>query len=152
MEFGKKGSGPGEFNGVHSIAMDPQGRIYIADRGNSRIQVFDSNGKYLDEWPGFPFLMFLAVSKNGHLWVTDGNTQKVMEFTLNGQLLYSWGTYGVRPGEIWGVHSFGTDNEGNFYTAEVYGARVQKFRPRKGAAPKYLVGDLLYPGSIQVRK
>ena len=102
--------------------------------------------KNLDEWPGFPFLMFLAVSKNGHLWVTDGNTQKVMEFTLNGQLLYSWGLTASGPARSGACIVSGTDNEGNFYTAEVYGARVQKFRPRKGADPKYLVGGPAIPG------
>jgi DNA-binding beta-propeller fold protein YncE len=51
MTWGTKGNGPGEFNLPHSIDIDRQRRVYVADRANSRIQVFDENGKYLDQWP-----------------------------------------------------------------------------------------------------
>lgn len=147
MEFGKPGKGPGEFNTVHSIAIDAKGRIYIADRGNSRIQVFDMNGRFLDEWPDIRFPLFIAVSKDQHLWVSDGSNNKILKYSLDGQLLYSWGTFGNRPGDIWGVHNFTVDAEGSFYTAEVFGGRAQKFRPRQGADPKFLVGPLQSPGS-----
>jgi DNA-binding beta-propeller fold protein YncE len=48
--WGKKGNGPGEFNLPHSVAVDKQGRVYIADRENFRVQVFDSDGKFLEQW------------------------------------------------------------------------------------------------------
>jgi sugar lactone lactonase YvrE len=47
-QWGKTGSGPGEFYGPHGIAMDSQGRLFVADRGNNRIQIFDQDGKLLD--------------------------------------------------------------------------------------------------------
>lgn len=51
--FGKLGSGPGEFRGPHDLAMDAEGRLFVADRGNMRIQIFDQQGKYLGEWKQF---------------------------------------------------------------------------------------------------
>src|ERR1700680_4258296 len=49
-EWGKTGSGPGEFNIPHSIAMDSRGRLFVADRSNNRIQIFDQGGEFLDQW------------------------------------------------------------------------------------------------------
>jgi len=60
-------------------------------------------------------------------------THKILKYDLNGKLLYSWGVFGGQPGQLWGVHGFATDDEGNFYVAEVYNGRAQKFIPRKGA-------------------
>ena len=51
--WGKRGSGPGEFDTPHSIAMDSRGRIFVADRSNSRIQIFDQDGKFIDQWKQF---------------------------------------------------------------------------------------------------
>jgi sugar lactone lactonase YvrE len=60
--FGKLGSGPGEFRGPHDLAMDAQGRLFVADRGNMRIQILDQDGQYLGEWKQFSRL---AVSTFG---------------------------------------------------------------------------------------
>ena len=51
--------------------------------------------------------------------------------------LYAWGTHGTEPGLFWAVHQFSSDSEGNLYTAEVFGGRPQKFRPRPGADPSH---------------
>jgi DNA-binding beta-propeller fold protein YncE len=51
--WGGKGSGVGQFNVPHSIAIDSKGRLYVADRSNNRIQIFDQEGKYLDQWTHF---------------------------------------------------------------------------------------------------
>jgi peptidylamidoglycolate lyase len=151
MEWGRPGRGPREFDTVHSIAIDARGRIYVGDRGNSRIQVFDLAGNYLDEWDNLRFPQFHAISKDQHLWLSDGMNQKILKYDLDGHLLYSWGTFGDRPGEIWGVHHFSVDSDGNFYTAEVNGGRPQKFRPRRGADPSALVGALASPGSVGLK-
>ena len=150
MEWGKPGDGPGEFNLPHGIAIDAQGRLYVVDRSNSRIQVFDLNGKYLDQWPGLRLPLYIAVSKDQHVWVSSGRSNKILKYDLNGHLVYSWGTFGARPGQIWGVHGFSTDAEGNLYVAEVFAGRAQKLRPRQGADPKFLVGPLASPGSLPV--
>ena len=51
--WGHKGSGPGELDIPHAIAMDSQGRLFVGDRQNNRIEIFDQDGKYLDQWPQF---------------------------------------------------------------------------------------------------
>ena len=53
MEWGTTGSGPGEFNTPHDLAMDSQGRLFVGDRGNNRIQIFNQDGTYIDEWAHF---------------------------------------------------------------------------------------------------
>ena len=62
----------------------------------------------------------------------------MLKYDLEGHFQYAWGTWGDFPGGFWGVHDFSTDNEGNFYTAEVDKGGPQKFRPRQGANPAYL--------------
>ena len=52
-EWGKKGTGPGEFNVPHTLAFDSRGRLFVGDRSNVRIQIFDQDGKYLEEWKQF---------------------------------------------------------------------------------------------------
>ena len=139
MEWGKPGKGPGEFNTLHSIAVDANRRVYVADRGNSRIQVFDENGKFLDQWTDIRSPNFIHISKDQFVWVCDGVTNKILKYDRNGKLLYSWGTYGDFPGAIWSPHQFSVDSEGNFYIAEAYNGRSQKFRPKPGADPDKLV-------------
>jgi hypothetical protein len=127
-------------NTVHSIAIDDQRRLYVADRANSRVQIFDENGKFLELWPRIRRPYYIYMSQDQHLWVSDGITQKFTKFDLAGKLLYSWGTFGAFPGGFWGVHQFSVDQENNLYTADVHIGRAQKFRPKQGADPKTLVG------------
>jgi hypothetical protein len=73
-----------------------------------------------------------------------------VKFSLDGKILARWGTHGAAPGQMWGVHQFSTDTEGNLYVAEVYGGRAQKFTPKKGADPATLVGlPVLLPTSAK---
>ena len=134
MAWGKQGAGPGEFGGtVHAVAIDNQRRLYVADRGNGRIHVFDENGKVLDQWPNIREPWHLHVSTDQQLWVSGGETAKMLKYDRTGKLLYSFGTYGQFPGGMWGVHQFSVDQEGNLYLAEAYNGRVEKFRPAAGA-------------------
>jgi hypothetical protein len=125
--------GPNEFNTVHSIAIDKNRRVYVSDRGHSRIQVFDENGKFLDMWPNIRQPYHIAMSADQYLWIADGVTNKFLKYDLNGKLLYSWGTYGTFPGAFWGVHQFSVDTDGNLYAAETFGGRTQKYKPLAGA-------------------
>lgn len=137
--WGTKGKDPGQFDGVHGIATDKKGNIYVADRTNRRIQVFDQNGKFLDQWPNLsPWALYM--SDDQHLWVADGQTDKFLEYDLNGRLLYVWGQHGTGPGQFWAVHGFSVDSDGNVYAAETYGGRTQKFHPKPGADPAKLMG------------
>lgn len=144
MQWGEKGNPPNEtrpgyMNTVHAIAIDQNRRIYVSDRSNSRVQVFDENGKFLDAWPNVPRPYAFLLSGDQHLWVSDGTTQKFLKFDLTGKLLASWGTFGAFPGGFWGVHQFSVDGEGNLYTADVHVGRPQKFTPRRGADPARLI-------------
>jgi peptidylamidoglycolate lyase len=149
MTWGTKGNGPGQFDLPHSIDIDRNRRVYVADRSNSRIQIFDENGKYLDQWLNIRQPFHIMISADQHLWVVDGTTNKFLKYDLNGKLLYSWGTYGTFPGAIWGVHQFAVDAAGNLYAAETFGGRTQKFRPKSGADPAKLVGA---PAPLMTRR
>ena len=144
LEWGMRGEAgkekrPSYFNTVHGVQIDNQRRVYVADRANRRVQVFDENGKYLDEWyTRFPY--YVHMSRDQHLWVGDGQTNKILKYDLKGRLLNSWGTFGAFPGGIWGPHQFSVDNESNLYIADVHVGRIQKFRPKKGVDQARLVG------------
>lgn len=150
MQWGEKGTPPNEkrpgyWNNVHGIGVDPTTRrVFVNDRANSRVQVFDENGKYLDEWhfgprPPMDIHSFIVTSDR-KLWAADQGTHKILGYDLNGHFLYSWGSWGEYPGGMWGVHGMSTDQEGNFYVAEVNNGRIQKYRPRPGANSEFLVG------------
>jgi hypothetical protein len=68
----------------------------------------------------------------------------MLKYDLEGHFLYSFGTWGDFPGGFWGVHGFSTDQDGNFYVAEVDNGRVQKFRPRAGVNSAFLVSKPVY--------
>lgn len=72
--FGKWGSGPGEFRTPHSIAFDSRGRLFVADRGNVRIQIFDQEGKFLEEWKQFSRLSGIFIDKNDILYGADSES------------------------------------------------------------------------------
>ena len=73
---------------------------------------------------------------------------RILKYDLNGNYLYGWGGPGGQPGQFNGPHPLTVDQEGNLYTAEVFGGRVQKFRPKKGADPAKLIGqELRYGGT-----
>jgi hypothetical protein len=146
--WGEKGEAgketrPGYFNNVHGVAVDTQTRrVFVNDRGNRRIQVFDDNGKFLDQWsvgapPADIHLIFIDGSRS--LWAFDRASSKMIKYDLNGNFMYSFGTWGNFPGGFWGVHGLHVDNEGNMYVAEVDNGGGQKFKPRAGANPAFLI-------------
>jgi DNA-binding beta-propeller fold protein YncE len=144
-ELGEQGreTRPNYFNVVHGIAADPvTRRIYVSDRGNRRMQVFDENGKFLTQWPfDTPSSVnFLYANGDGSVWAFDNPTEKVVKYDGEGNLLYAWGALGDYPGSFLNMHGATVDPDGNLYIADVGDARVQKFRPRPGARPEFLVG------------
>jgi sugar lactone lactonase YvrE len=74
--WGKKGSGPGEFDMPHSLAFDSKGRLFVADRSNSRIQIFDQDGKFLAEWKQFGRPSGLFISKDDTLYSVDSQSDE----------------------------------------------------------------------------
>jgi sugar lactone lactonase YvrE len=138
-EWGTRGAGPGQLTGVHGIAVDKSGRVYVADRSNHRVQVFDQKGTVLDIWPNLRQPNDILISRDQHVWVADGTNAKVLEYDANGRLLSSWGTYGTFPGQFWELHQMSVDADGNLYGADSFGGRTQKFRPRKDADRSRLI-------------
>ena len=155
MTWGQRGTPPekrpGYFNNVHGIAVDPQTRrVFVNDRNNGRVQVFDENGKYLDEWsfgrrPVSDVHMFIITSDR-YLWAADRGTSKLVKYSLDGRFQYAWGVWGDFPGAFWGVHGLSVDQDGNVYTAAVDSGGAQKFVPRTGANPALLLGKQVNPG------
>lgn len=147
--WGKFGAASGEFNLPHAICLDSKGRIYVADRSNARIQVFDQSGAFLDEWRNLLVPWGLWVTPNDELWVCGSSPtleyngvnmmtgipphdQVLMRFSTSGKLLELWspklGVEGQeKPGETVWVHGIAMDSKGNLYVGDVKGRRVQKF-------------------------
>ena len=76
--WGKKGTGPGEFNLPHSLVFDSRGRLLVADRSNKRIQLFDQNGTFLEEWKQFGEASGLYIFPDDTLYVTDWQEKKAI--------------------------------------------------------------------------
>jgi len=129
-KWGTKGNGPGQFDRLHGIDADRNGRVYVIDRGNARVQVFDQNGKHLDTWTGFRFPNHVIAASDGSVWIADGTNARLLKYDRNGKLLTYWGVYGTYPGASQQLHQFSVDYEGNLYTADSFVGRVQKFTPK----------------------
>jgi DNA-binding beta-propeller fold protein YncE len=128
--WGAKGTNDGEFNLVHDVALDARGRLYVADRTNQRIQIFDQDGKFLGKWTnvGAPWGLAYAAKENA-LYMADGVNDRVVKLNLDGQVLGVLGSHGKVPGKFDFVHNIAVDSTGAIYTAEIKNWRVQKFVP-----------------------
>src|SRR5947199_2879069 len=72
--WGKKGTGPGEFDTPHALAMDSKGRLFVGDRSNNRIQIFDQDGKFLQEWKQFGSPSGIFIDAKGMIYVADSQS------------------------------------------------------------------------------
>jgi DNA-binding beta-propeller fold protein YncE len=113
MEWGKRGAGPGEFELPHNVVVDPQGLVYVTDRENQRIQIFDANGKFLREWTGTGGVSGLAMTGDGR--IVTGNVVR----DLNGTVV-------TKLPDAAAAHGAAVDAAGNIYLAQLTGV-VQKF-------------------------
>jgi hypothetical protein len=132
-----EGDGPPQFGIVHSIKLSNDGLVYVADRGNSRVQVFTPDGKYVNQVfinrtaPSPTTACGLALSPDPaqrYLYVSDfGNGHIVVVERKTLKVLTQFGERGKEPGNFQNAHHIATDSKGNLYTAEVSpGSRVQK--------------------------
>ena len=151
--WGEPGSGPGQFNTLHSIATDLQNRIYVADRGNVRIQVFDTSGKLLNTikidvpvppnspaaignhpteaspgsmHPGAPWALCITPGPTQYLYVSDGYPGRVYKLTLDGKVLGWLGGTGKTLKKFGWIHEIACPAENELYVAEVLNWRAQK--------------------------
>ena len=128
-----KGTGPGEWVLPHKLAVDAQENLYIIDRENKRLQVFDKDLNYLreikNEWN--PWDVHISrKGTDGVGFIADHLLERVHKFSLkDGKLLATWGSQGSGPGQFDWVHGIVVDSHGAVYAADTYGQRLQKFVP-----------------------
>jgi peptidylamidoglycolate lyase len=130
FQWGTKGTGPGQFDLPHGITLDAAGRVYVADRSNQRVQVFDASGHFLRQWKGGeigrPYAV--AIDQSGTAFVADGGDQAPPGRSAF-VVLQPDGTPIARFGRFKMAHSLAIDSEGSVYIGDITGARAQKFVP-----------------------
>jgi len=128
--WGGEGTGPGQFNIPHSIVTDAAGLLYVADRSNQRIQVFDADGKYLREsqHPGTP--CGLCMSRDQHLFLAHGHAGRIMKLDLDGNVLGATGSQGKGPNQYGEAHFLALSAREDIYVADTLNWRVQKLVKR----------------------
>jgi outer membrane protein assembly factor BamB len=151
--WGEKGTGPGQFNTPHSIAVDRQNNVYVGDRGNHRVQVFDTDGKFLrmfsvDVPPAAGTKAVNGATPTGarlaavigapnSLCITSGPNQvlflgestfpgRIFKLSLDGTLLGVIGRSGRQLKQFSGAHALACPSESEIYVAESSNWRVQK--------------------------
>lgn len=153
--WGEIGSSPGQFKTPHSIAVDGQDHIYVADRGNRRIQVFDSQGNFLRQItidvpfnpdarpaignkpqlplsgdqtlaPGAPWAICITPPPHQVLYSSDGYPGRIYKLTLEGKVLGVFGESGKQLKQFGWIHEMACPSENVLYVAELLNWRVQK--------------------------
>lgn len=100
--WGMRGSGPGEFEGAHALAFDSQGRLFVGDRSNNRIQIFDQEGNFIAEWKQFGRPSGIFIDTDDVLYVIDSeSTDRVVEWPAPFDFLQKG--YGLNPGVARGI-------------------------------------------------
>ncbi len=150
--WGELGTKPGCFSIPHNIVCDSHSHVYVADRNNARVQVFDAQGNLLDVWSDLLVPWGLWLSPQDDIWVCGSGPmewsvdpkyptaplgcppkdQLVMRFNTAGKLLQLWTLPKAadgeeKPGTLNWLHSIAVDSQGNLYCTDIIGKRVQKF-------------------------
>jgi DNA-binding beta-propeller fold protein YncE len=152
--WGRKGDQPGEFNTPHNIAADAEGHIYVADRFNRRIQVFDGDGNFLRQItidvpfdhdarpaignkpdpnakkgtfaPGAPWTVCITPPPNQVIFTSDAYPGRLYKLSLDGKVLGVLGESGKQPKQFGWIHEIACPNEHTVYVAELLNWRIQK--------------------------
>ena len=160
--WGEPGDKPGQFNLPHGIAADAQGNIYVADRSNNRIQVFDNDGKFLRQMkmnvpvdpnarpaignkptatsgtqsPGAPWTVCITPGPNQVLYTADAFPGRVYKLSLDGKVLGVLGEAGKQLKQFGWIHEIACPSENEIYVAELLNWRVQKIVMHPEKMPK----------------
>ncbi len=143
MEWGEAGSGSGQFDLVHGLAVDREQRVYVADRRNNRVQVFTEDGAFIEEWPDITDPVGVFIDEHHAVWVISASLHRLLKYNRDGELQHSWGAYGGPGGLAGGVfrpHQIDVDQEGNVYVASWSGGWLNKFTPKPNADSNALIG------------
>ena len=100
MQWGSHGAGPGQFEMPHSLAMDSQGRLFVADRGNNRVQIFDQNGKFIAAWSQFSRPSGVYVDAHDVLYVTDSESTDKKGYGYNPAFQRGMRVGSAKTGEV----------------------------------------------------
>jgi DNA-binding beta-propeller fold protein YncE len=138
LAWGEPGSGPGQFNLPHGIAVDREGRVYVADRENSRIQLFSGTGQFLSQWTDVARPMEVFIDEQDSVYVAEVGWRaglfpwqsapgpesvgaRLSIFTLEGELVARWGGSHdpCAPGDFFAPHDVWVDRHGDIYVGEV---------------------------------
>jgi streptogramin lyase len=122
--WGRKGSLPGEFGEPHAIAMDSKGRILVGDRGNRRIQIFDANGVYLEEWH-FDRPSGIFIDKRERIYVVDDSARTGGIRLVNAQT--GLASFFIPDAGLQAAVGVAADSSGNLYGAEIRRRTILKF-------------------------
>ena len=136
--WGSRGSAPGQFNVAHTMAIDAQGNVYVGDRENHRIQVFDNEGMFKAQYlnVGAPSAICITPGSQQYLFASNSNPSTSMEngeiykMTLDGKILGKFGTAGKLLKEFGSIHEMDCRSESELYVGEITNWRVQKLTLR----------------------
>jgi streptogramin lyase len=137
--WGSFGTAPGQFNTLHTIATDAQGNVYVGDRGNRRIQVFDNNGTFKTQFLNVGAPWAICITPGPHQYLYSSNSNGTREFDrdgeiykmeLDGRIVGKFGRAGRLLKEFSSVHEIDCRNENELYVGEITSWRVQKLTLR----------------------
>lgn len=120
MSWGEPGGAPGQFRVPHNLWLDKQDRLWVTDRENHRIQIFDTQGNFLSQWQNMMRPQDLIIDDGGVVYITDSGL-RVLIFTPDGDLIACWGTEERETNKalFLAPHAIAMDSRGDLYIGEV---------------------------------
>ncbi|PZC43011.1 MAG: DNA-binding beta-propeller fold protein YncE [Chloroflexi bacterium] len=120
FSWGSPGSDPGQFRAPHSIVFDGDGRLAVCDRGNDRVQFFDLEGTFLEEWTGLHQPNDLVFAPDGRVIICEFE-HRLGVWSAEGALLQRWGDdgEGLGAGQFISPHGLAIDSQGSLYVGDV---------------------------------